>query len=143
MCPGFSLEFQSLDWSHCEVAAFTYLGTITFSDQVYCTYDTNFFEDEGETNVKRKQLILTQCLAVMAIRPSSFHTLFYGEKLTQLRQLFDDSLTERINSFHQRKEAAELGKMTIESREAFTDEFGSLIVGLSNPKKTSGSPKNH
>ena len=31
--------------------------------------------------------------------------------------------------------------MTIESREAFTDEFGSLIVGLSNPKKSSGSPK--
>ena len=65
--------------------------------------------------MKRKQLILTQCLAVMAIRPSSFHTLFYGEKLTQLRQLFDDSLTERINSFHHRKEAAELGPIYLKN----------------------------
>ena len=38
------------------------------TDQVYSTYDINYFEEEKEKDVKRKQFKLTQALAVLAIR---------------------------------------------------------------------------
>ena len=41
---------------------------LLLTDQVYSTYDINYFEEEKEKDVKRKQFKLTQALAVLAIR---------------------------------------------------------------------------
>ena len=46
------------------------------TDQVYSTYDINYFEEEKEKDVKRKQFKLTQALAVLAIRQIFWKILF-------------------------------------------------------------------
>ena len=55
---------QQRNKSYCFLIGFFLLLT----DQVYSTYDINYFEEEKEKDVKRKQFKLTQALAVLAIR---------------------------------------------------------------------------
>ena len=50
------------------------------SDQVYSTYDINYFEEEKEKDVKRKQFKLTQALAVLAIRQIFKRIYFLSKK---------------------------------------------------------------
>ena len=96
---------------------------------------------------------MSQTLAVLAIRPATFHTLFYSEKLTQLKLLFDEALTERINSYHHRKEAAELLKKQgtnvtvpnetttkqsqLENFGVLLDDNGALFIKISKKAKKS------
>ena len=55
-------------------------------DQVYCTYDSEITEEEKPENERNKRIKLSQALAVLAIKPATFYTLYTGQKLPQLRE---------------------------------------------------------
>ena len=93
---------------------------MTFADQVYCTNEYEIHKDEQPEVKKRKRLKLSQALAVLAIKPSSFYTLYTAHKLPQLRLLLETALTERVNSFQYRKQKQEANKVFKELNKEIT-----------------------
>ena len=96
------------------------LNKLTFADQVYCTNEYEIHKDEQPEVKKRKRLKLSQALAVLAIKPSSFYTLYTAHKLPQLRLLLETALTERVNSFQYRKQKQEANKVFKELNKEIT-----------------------
>ena len=57
---------------------------------------------------KSKQQKLIQALGILEIPFTKFHTLYLGDKLIELRQLFDEAMIERVRAYHHCKQTAEL-----------------------------------
>ena len=87
---------------------------------MYCTNEYEIHKDEQPEVKKRKRLKLSQALAVLAIKPSSFYTLYTAHKLPQLRLLLETALTERVNSFQYRKQKQEANKVFKELNKEIT-----------------------
>ena len=70
---------------------------------------------------KSKQQKLIQALGILEIPFTKFHTLYLGDKLIELRQLFDEAMIERVRAYHHCKQTAELNciKVTKDDFEPF------------------------
>lgn len=64
-------------------------------NQQYATYSSDD-EDDGNTN-KRKAMELSRALAVLGIKPSTFHSLHTNQKTEQIKELLETSLKKRMD----------------------------------------------
>jgi len=79
--------------------------------QGFSTYDTNCEDEYDMDPVQRKLKAqkLSEALAVLAIRPPSFNSLFTAGRLEQLKTLLERAVKERCDTYSDRQELLELG----------------------------------
>merc|ERR1712008_213252 len=79
--------------------------------QGFSTFDTNCEDEYDMDPVQRKAKAqkLSEALAVLAIRPPSFNSLFTAGRLEQLKSLLEKAVRERCDTWSDRQELLELG----------------------------------